>query len=334
MAPSNMYIVPGGAGLKNGTSWANAFSLVEWEVDIEGSAEAGDKYFVKEGTYTLTSDIYSAKNGTVANNIKITGVKAATVNEPPVASDYAVEDERPYIDAGASRRFQLTHYWDVRNMRFKKGGNAISTYAMRLDTGGYCINCKFENTTTGIGDSWGLYNKGGGGNTVLKNCEFICTKGFGVSMELTKAFFCYSHNSRVGYQIDAYACIVAYCIAANCTESGIYIPETSQLIINNCTIDTCVIGIDNENGATTSILSFFNNIISNNTSFGINFDVGAVGCYGDYNHYYNNGADVNNVTKGANDTAGDPKFKTPGSDFELDTGSPCLDAGMSITLGV
>jgi len=53
MAATDMYVTTSGAGTKSGLSWANAFSLAEFETDIEGSVEAGDRYFFQEGLLCL-----------------------------------------------------------------------------------------------------------------------------------------------------------------------------------------------------------------------------------------------------------------------------------------
>ena len=90
---ATMYVTVAGAGTKAGTSWANAFGYAEWETDYEGSAEPGDIYYVEDGTYTLTSDFSTARDGTVDSYIKVIGVATGTTNEPPVSSDWGFTTE-------------------------------------------------------------------------------------------------------------------------------------------------------------------------------------------------------------------------------------------------
>ena len=115
MAAEEMYVTVAGAGDNSGDSWANAMALSDFETDLEGSAEAGDIYYVKEGTYTLTSDLdWSSQDGSYTNPIIIIGVKTETTHEPPEFSDWASGDDRPLIAQGG---YALTtgDYARVRN---------------------------------------------------------------------------------------------------------------------------------------------------------------------------------------------------------------------------
>ena len=337
MAATDMYVLPAGAGLKNGLSWANAFSPTELETDMETLSEPGDRYFVMGGVgdYNIVSNIQALRNGTPVLPICIYGVKPGTTNEPPVESDWAERDNRPYFNMGAAAGifFRVQHNWDIRNVRLRKSGALINGFAMRLDTGGYVINCKLENITTGIGDSWGLYNKGGSGGTTIIDCELVCTNGYAASLEGSKVYASYAHDSRVGYQIDGGYNFVISCIANNMTESGIYIPESSYALFLGNTLNNCFRGIDNET-VVTGYCSIMNNCLSNCTT-GIHFDSAVLGNFVDWNNYWNNGTDVNNVVKGPNAMAVDPQYiNAVGGDLSLNTASALIRAGFGIRLGV
>lgn len=342
MAATDMVITPTGAGDKSGIGWANAMDIPAWEADMEGASEPGDRYFPMGGVgaYELQSNIAAMRNGTQQNNICIYGVKPGTTNYPPEETDWADwvgGEERPLIDEGEKGGvfFRVQHYWDVRNMWFRKRGSIAGGYAFRGDHGGYCINSKFENLVTGVGDSWALYRKGGAGATII-DCELVCTNGFAISMENTKVAYCQAHDSRVGYQIDAGYNTIIGSIADKMTESGIYIPEASFCMIIGNTINDCERGIDNENAIiVTGYLSIFNNILSN-CGTGIHYDAATLGDYIDWNNYWNNTDDVVNAVKGANAMAIDPDYNNESAgDLSLDPSeSELIRAGFGIRLGV
>ena len=65
------YVVPGGAGSKNGTSWANAYADVQTAIDSAYNAGGGEVWIAK-GTYKHGSAM------TMKNNVAIFGGFAGT----------------------------------------------------------------------------------------------------------------------------------------------------------------------------------------------------------------------------------------------------------------
>ena len=65
------YVVPGGAGNKNGISWANAYADVQTAIDKASSAGGGEVWIAK-GTYKHGSEM------TMKNNVAIYGGFAGT----------------------------------------------------------------------------------------------------------------------------------------------------------------------------------------------------------------------------------------------------------------
>lgn len=335
MAATDMYMTTTGAGTKSGLSWANAMGLAEFEADIEGAAEAGDRYFIKEGTYTLTSDIISSRSGSTTALIELIGVVTATTAEPPTSSNWATGSNRPLFSHNSNVLQFSGSFWIFRNLQFETSG---SSHSLSVDPGNYTFifNCKGVNTSA-LAYS-GIY---GGSYTHVINCEGQSTNGNGVKV------------STGGTIIGGYY--------HDCGLAGIYLLNATNLVIHNI-CDTCVIGIN-----VYSTSSFLNNTIYNCTSgfaganYGVTFylnnaidsctdgfkvDAGGIvkgSTIFDYNNWSNNTRDMSwdngvsedNSAKGLNATAVAPAFtNAAGGDFSLDSASGLIDAGFSIELGV
>lgn len=159
----------------------------------------------------------------------------------------------------------------------------------------------------------------------LYGCEIFSSSGgtggsnfsciFGSSMCLMDS--CNVHDT-VGFGVRTTsipAAILVNTIVANCGGGiGIDIIGNSAnaiIMVKNCTIDSNVIGIRFNSGfAALNQMIVANNIVSNNSSFG--FQVGTSTAaqsdqsklFIDYNIFYNNGADLQNISYGAHDTHG------------------------------
>lgn len=329
-----MYVTTTGAGTKSGLSWANAFSLTEFEIDAEVSAEAGDRYFFKEGTYTLASAIITALDGSATSYIEIIGVVSATTAEPPTSSDWATGNNRPIISHN-SHSFQINgDYWRLRGLQVETNGAMTSLYL-----GGYnicAINCKVTNTNAGA--FYALYAID---RAIIIDCEAQSTNGYGIRVGTYSFIFgCYAHDSSVkGIIASGNYVYILHCIIDTC---GIGLDPYSFLRIVNTTIYNCTSGVTGTNYAASQ---YYNNVIDNCTT---GFKVNAAGVIAmstlfDYNNWSNNTKDMSwdngvsedNLAKGANDTAVAPAFiDAPASNFSLQSNSNLIDAGFSINLGV
>lgn len=306
MAAATMYVTPAGAGTKAGNDWANAMGLAEFETDFEGAAEAGDIYYLAGGTYTLTNNLLSTRNGSQTSPISVIGVTVGTSNEPPIASDWATGDGRPLIASG-TYIFGGNDYTGLYNLRT----TGTAAYLFRLDSYSLFVNCKATNTNSGDG----IYC--GGAYSRVIGCECSSTTGTAFDLSGSSSTLlqgCYAHDSATGVTIAPYSTLVM-CIAETCT-TGISLASNNGNFIVNCTIDNCTTGVS----ATTSYAgAFLNNIISNNTS-GASWTTEQKTNHWDYNNWYGNTGDVSNVTKGNNALAVDPQFtNAAGGDFSIGT---------------
>jgi len=334
---SYLHVTPAGAGTKDGTTWAKAMGEAEFEAHLEGTVVAGDVYFVKEGTYTLDSAIdSSARDGTATAPIVIIGVKSATTNEGAnvAYSDWATGANRPFFDC-ATYQFSVGDYYVIRNIDFQgEASNMVSA-------GISCViaNCKFDQDYASSAARYSLYVLN---YCIIIGCEFLSTKCNGVMLYNggCRVLYCYFHDMPDTTGGLALRCDAAFeTIAYNIFDTvyvGIYTGGYHYHSFINNTFYEAATGIS---GADSNTCLTLNTIFSDCDTDAIKWltqtDINLFW----NNNFYNNGDDFDGVdeTTVFQDYAkvsGDPKFTTAGSDFSLDTGSPCLQTGMSIELGV
>jgi len=339
MAIANYFhMIPGGAGLKNGADWANAFDEPAFETHMEGAVVAGDVHFIMDGAYTLDSDINcSARDGTSASPIAIIGVKSGTTNvgAAVVYADWArAAADRPAFD-GVTFNLITGDYYVVRNIDWE----GADTPAVQVGT--FCIveNCKIVND---YGVSAARYVLVAGTDCTIVNCEFSTANTQGLSItEATCVLFCYLHDmpdGARGYGISQTGfCIGAFNVFDEC-RIGYFAPGTNGLLLNStfygglrAFVETTGVGwvmINNVMEATTAA-----GFRWATTQTDINFFWGNHGDDARCTDMWFN-IDVTTIFQDYFVTTGDPDFDTPGADHSLDPGSPCLDVGMPIELGV
>lgn len=322
MAATIMYVIVAGAGDKSGSSWANAMGLGEWETDVEGSAEAGDIYYVEEGTYALTGAWDTALDGISAEPIYIIGVKSGTSNEPPVFSDHAFTTARPIIACGANN-FYFDDYWIIKNLEIT--GTATSA-TLKADTGSVIQNVKSNNT--GAGGRIAIWNGGTAGRFI--GCEAQSVNGIGITIPSSSlAFGCYVHDCTDGINFNGSSIIIVNMIVDTCAD-GINVIDRSTSVVIGCTIyNSTTIAIK---GTTGSGCTFLNNILDG-SAVGVDWTTVSKSNYFDYN-CWDNTDDVadSDIVQGNSKVEGDPGMTNPGAgDFSIGTGSNChnvaLDAG-------
>jgi len=332
---------PGGNGLKNGTNWANAFDEPALEVFQEGAVVAGDIIFIETGNYVLDSAYdFSARDGTATSPIAIIGVTTA----PRLAgrngaailySDWArLSADRPFFDC-VTFQFKTGDYTILRNIYFQ--GSITNTVLM----GNYCVveNCKFDNDWSAVVVRSAINIATG---SIFYNNEILSANCYGLASAANcRVKYNYFHDipNGYGYIPTSGGCIIEFNIFDNILVGFQGIARVVGTIENN-TFYNCGQATIETTGYGYTII---NNIVEGSTTDGFLWTTQT-----DSNFFWNNhgndarcndmwdGVDVTTVFKDYPNVTlnGDPKFKTPGSDFELDTGSPCLDTGMSITLGV
>ena len=314
MAASTMYVTVAGAGTKEGNDWDNAMGYAEWESDMEGSAEAGDVYYVAGGTYTLTSNL-GCLAGATENPVKIIGVNSGTTNEGAniVAADYATGDNRPLIACGASYYMGANaSYLEWQNFR----ATGSSTTVAYSGTYSLWVNCKaFNSSAAANRDAFS-----GSSYVQYVSCEGISTAGFAMDNGTGQTcIYCYFHDSNVGADIGT-ANQFFGCVFDTCTTGyNFYLHG----VVVNCTFYNCTTGIS---GSTNYKGVLINNIFDACTT-GATFTNSEEGNFFDYN-VWDNTTDITNCSKGIHDITGDPGLTNPASgDFTLGDGSNAIDAG-------
>jgi hypothetical protein len=335
------HVTPSGAGAKDGTTWATAFGEPEFETFMEGTVVAGDVIFIKEGTYTLDSEFSSsARAGTLSAPIALIGVKSTCTNEGAAVaySDWArLSANRPYFDCDTNA-ITFGNYYVIRNISFRVA--KLSTNG--VVTGGYCIaeNCKINSDGTNT-----YYAAEFGTQSMIINCEITGT-GSGITTgSATKVLFCYFHDlyngiddgDRQGIFAGGAGSMIEFNILNNILI-GIKVSGNDHIFLNN-TFYNCKKALFMGTAYRSCIV---NNAVDSCTVSGISSTTQR-----DSNFFWkNHGDDARNVDMWVNEdtttifqdyevSTGDPLFTTPAIGvFSLTVGSPALDAGLSISLGV
>lgn len=339
MAKTYRHVTPSGAGVKDGTTWAKAMGWAEFVTSLTGSMSTDWVYFLKGGTYTATGNVdASGRSASSTTPAYIIGVLSATTNEGAaiVYTDFAINDtDRPFLDL-ATYQLKLGTYIKVYGIRFEGEKSIVATQYVIFN------NCKFNND---IGSSSTNYTVELGNYSGLINCQLESVYAKGVSVDLDCwIMFCYfkgypdTTNGSAIVNIDS-GCIIFGNIFYDCfvaiNNSGS--SYAYQTIMNN-TFYACATDISQG----TSIAGLYiNNLHEGTTTVAYTWS-----SQRDQNFFWkNHGNDTrctdmwNNVdsTSLSQDyeiSTGDPLFSNPGVDHKLETGSPCLNTGISISLGV
>jgi len=318
MAATDMYVTPAGAGTKDGTTWANAMGLGEWETDLETNAEAGDRYFVAGGTYTLTQDISTALDGTSALPIQIIGVKSGTTNEPPVHSDHADGAARPLI-AATSWAFTFDDYWIFQNLRL----TITSIFGLYLGT--YCIVQNCDINQSGAATRYAIYDTS---DSKIIGCELQAVNGRAIRTASTIIIASYLHDSVAGVYAGADITLLVNSIIDTCTK-GIDGNTRNRVIGVGNTIYNCSsMGIS---GTTGKNACFINNILDA-CAVGVDWTTVSKSNWFDYN-CWNNTDDVadSDIVQGDHKVTGDPGMADPGNgDFTVTTGDAVANKALDV----
>lgn len=341
MARVYKYVAAGGAGSKNGSSWANAFDEPAFESAIENGSLAVDTiFFIKGGTYTLNSAYVMTANGSEATPILFIGVKSTTTNEGTnvTYSDWAFGDDRPLF-ACTSYAITLGVMVYLKNIRFTSAASPMIT-TTDVDDGFSAFNCKFTNDGAGYAiQAPTLFRY-----ALILNCEFEATNGgHGLNLGFDGNIInCYFHS--LGTAIDSSTSdystsnAIINCIFNACTVGATLGNNWSLSVINN-TFYACGTAI----AATICTMSMFvNNIFEGCTTGACIWS----GTQQDSNIWWgNHGNDTRNTDMFSHVaettlwqdyllTSGDPLFITAGSNFQLQANSPCLMTGVQGLLAV
>ena len=217
------YVVPNGAGSKNGTSWANAYADVQTAID-SASSDGGGEVWIAKGTYKHGSEM------TMKNNVAIYGGFAGTETskDQRVAGNNTILDgEGKYrvFDNNYTEENPLTNSAKLDNLTIQNGyasdGNDNSSSTADYGAGMYnyyaspeITNCTFTNNSTSSFGG-GMYNSSS--SPVLTNCTFSNNSGGGM----------YNNNSS--------SPILTNCTFSNNSGGGMYNNNSSSPVLTNCT---------------------------------------------------------------------------------------------------
>ena len=226
-----VYVVPNGAGSKDGTSWANAFADVQTAIDSASSAGGGEVW-IAAGTYKHGSPL------TMKNNVAIYGGFAGT----ETSKDQRVEGNETILDGEGTYRVFYNNYTESNPLTnsakldnvtiqngYAYGNNTTDRFGAGMNNeyaSPEITNCTFSNNTASYSGG-GMYNFNS--SPPLTNCRVwgktASTYGDGGGMynsssspKLTNCTF--SGNSASSSGGGMYNMLSSSPVLTNCTFSN------------------------------------------------------------------------------------------------------------------
>ncbi len=295
-AGSGVYVVGG------------AFSLGSTDDNVFEVMTAGNKMWVKSGTYTIGGVVSISGGGSTTNPVKIEGY-SSTRGDAPTGSS------RPIFDTG-SNNFTSGPNMEWSYIQLTGSG----TTGFNLGASNKVLFSKFMNTGTSAGNG-AITANANTTNSMVYGSEAWSIRG--------KAFNGASTNNVVtlvgNYFHDSDICVLDGTTTATSTYVNNIIEgcvtygmqwtgtKTGVSFVHGNTI----YGSENKDrGTAVSIATGSTNAarMSNNIVYGWTTGVSSVDSlikifYLDFNNFYNNTTDVSNVTLGANVTTTNPSFQ-------------------------
>lgn len=308
---ADFYATPGGAGLMNGLTPANAFDEFNMAGWVMGAANAGDKLYCDSGNYTMFA-IATARDGTAALRISIIGV--TDLNNPTTTE--ATGAARPEWDFVVNDEMALDNLWYARNLIFT-GNTPVAL--LRVDISCVVTNCEVVN----VGNGPGIELNGSYSEAINCNAQSTGGAAIRVTSSHSRVIDCDIHDSVIGISIT-WIVFISNNLIRDCTTAIRIDNARDRVVIANNTLYSGTTGI--EAVGTTGECLFIGNIISDFTTPAVwvapqNSDVW------DYNCWFNSDTPVN-VTKGPNAINEDPQFETPGTDFRVNNAN-LRDVGLT-----
>lgn len=319
-AAADMMVTQAGGGDKSGSTWANAMAETDFVADLEASAEAGDRYFIK-GNLTLSESYDTALSGEHTAPIWIIGVESDTTAEPPTSADWAYETDRPTITTG-DNTFVLEDHYRVMNLIV----TSTTGSCIVADTYTHIINCLCD------GDGVNCIGLSGAYNAII-SCE-LKDGTDGASIDGSSAVInCYIHDTTSdGVYQASHANFISSCVIDTCPIGINFGTKSGTLAMNNTIYNSTTCGLYGTTGLSCYIV---NNIIDS-CAVGIEWTTPTESNYIDFN-CWNNTDDVKDtdVTLGTHAVMDNPDMVAPATgDFSLQAVSPCLDAGMQLGVNI
>jgi hypothetical protein len=331
------HVTPSGAGTKSGADWSNSFGLSEFSGHLVASGNPGYVYFVSSGTYNFSGTIDSnLRDGGIVAPLAIIGVKSniSNTNNLVTYTDWAISpNDRPLFNTGAYL-FKGGDYYIFRNISVI--GQQVTTFG----NSAVVENCKFNNNYGTPGNRYALTISAA--SSVINNeITSLCNEGlnaFGADSKILYNNFINISNSTYGIAITTTSKIpvIAFNIFNNCAYGILTTADNHGVIINN-TFYSGIVGISMTTDYNTTII---NNIFEGYTSKAITASTRTDSNFFWKNHGDNtrniemyNGVDTSGIFMDYLNSSGNPLFTSSGN-LSLTAGSPCINNGMSITLGV
>ena len=284
-------------------------------VNADGSEEiricAGDN----TGSDSLAlngSGCTTARAATNSNApIKITGCN--TSGTPYAGSAFAmIEDTGSTSAFGINANSAHNFYW-ARDIHLYNLSGSI-TQQFTAGTSWRVEHCKVESCSGGFKagghgsfiDCTALNNTGGYG--FQDRAEYIRCIALWTSGGISATGFYITSNATTAIGAALVDCLVhgTEGIGVDIINSA---AATGIVIIKNCTLDGCATGIQIDYGFNNQIIHIRNNLISNNSSYGVLVNSGTGYIILESNHFDSNGTDVSgSTTTDDTKTSGDPQF--------------------------
>lgn len=263
------------------------------------AGSAGNTVWIKQGTYTMGASILTSVTGTTALPFVIRGYNTTRGDNPTTRATMPKLIGALYFGSA----FQY-----LRNLYMRAPGAGNNG----IDLGGIMYQCIIENADTNANNA-AIFCAG---HVALIDCEIICYRGRGVVPNTGSVVIngCYIHHCDVGLSLNGTAAGVSITnsIIEGCVTAGIRFlnAQVAAHIISGNTFYGAATKLGNavqyDNGSAAM------QIITNNIFYGF---ATAISCnsakvlnYVNSNTFFNNTADVSNITKGALDIALDPGF--------------------------
>lgn len=316
---TDWYVDPAAAGLNNGSSWTDAFTMLQAAIDTTSGAVAGDTIYCR-GTLTISGtpmNTTSVVSGAYLAPLRIVGCNAAGT---PRAGQFVIQGDSANKPANLllfSEAFYKVIWenitWDGANVT----SHAVQTPNVtgRDWTIHHWKKCKFINS----GGS-GLYLSRGG-QWVFIQCVLANNTGSGALINMYanshKWLFCkFQGNGSSGlYPSSTYVGYIFYgCLSSGNADEGFYDSGGTGVVLGgayiNCVVDDngrWGIKEDGTNGLYNTIILGCR--ITNHASVGYGGLFAAANlapyCIEDYNVFYGNTVDRSNYPAGDNSETAD-----------------------------
>ena len=263
------------------------------------AGSAGNTVWIKQGAYTMGASILTSVTGTTALPFNIRGYGTTRGDNPTTRATMPKLTGAIYFGSA----FQY-----VRNLYMRAPGAGNNG----IDLGGIMYQCIIENADTNANNAAIFCS----GNVALIDCEIVCYRGRGVVPNTGSVVVdgCYIHHCDIGLSLNGTSAgiSVTNSIIEGCVTAGIRFLN-AQVAAHKISGNTFY-GAASKlgNGIQYDHASAAMQIITNNIFYGL---ATAISCnsakllnYVNSNTFFNNTADVSNITKGALDIALDPGF--------------------------